>query len=423
MKRVGNFRSTVQRIFPVFNLFLIIYALLTITISADGVPFSQDRNPNLRFISPKITDTYSYSPEFKTSGMSPQELDSAINSIIQKNYLPGVAVAVIKGDKVIYSKGYGYARIETGQKTTDTTSYMLASVSKTFTGMALMQLWEAGAFDLDDDVNDYLPFSVRNPNYPHLPITFRMILTHTSSLRDNWDVMYSTYHPGDSPIPLPYYVENYFVAGGEFYNENKNFYQWSPGVAYTYCNHGLVLAGYLVEAVSGIDLNQWCRDSIFTPLDMRQTAWFFSELNSNNIAMPYNLNMYQLESIGHFGYADWPAGQLRSSALDLAKHLRLFMNYGQVDGVRLLDSTTVAEITTIQYPNIYTHLGLVWFNFDYWGCSTWMHDGGDQGVATYISFCNEYKTAVVVLTNISNHSAVSSIKQLLFQFSEQGIHL
>jgi len=348
---------------------------------------------------------------------SAAEVDSFILRTMQTYHIPGVSACIAKDGRIVWTGSYGHAIIEQDVPVMDTTLFMLASISKTFTGAALLQLWEAGLFDLDDDINDYLPFTVFNPNYPDSVITFRMLLTHTSSLRDNWDVMFSTYVYGDSPIPLGEYMEEYFTPGGVYYSSSMNFYGWAPGVAWSYCNEAFALIGYLVETISGIPFDQYSQDSIFTPLSMHKTSWFLSNLDTNNVAMPYYWNGSTYIPQGYYGYADYPAGQLRTNCLELARHLIAFMNYGWIDTVRILDSTTVSEMTTIQYPGINSSQGLIWFH-NYIGSRwVWRHGGGDAGVSTLASCCFEESTAVVVLTNGESFSGTSLITNKLFDFA------
>jgi len=151
------------------------------------------------------------------------DLDSFILATMNTYHIPGVAACVVKDGRIIWTGAYGHAIIEQDVPVADTTLFMLASISKTFTGAALLQLWEAGLFELDDDINDYLPFAVFNPNHPESVITFRELLTHTSSIKDNWEVMLSVYAWGDSPIPLGDYVEGYLTPGGEYYSATANF--------------------------------------------------------------------------------------------------------------------------------------------------------------------------------------------------------
>jgi CubicO group peptidase (beta-lactamase class C family) len=337
--------------------------------------------------------------EKMAADIEPAELDSIIEEMLETDHIPGLAACLIKDDMIIWTGAYGYADIRRNIRVTDSTLFMLASISKTVTGTALLQLWEKGFFELDDDMNHYLPFPVVNPHYPDSSITFRMLLSHTSSLNDNWDVMNSTYVPGDSPIPLSEYVRAYFTPQGEFYSASRNFNTWPPGTRWEYCNHNFVLLGYLVETITGIPFDQFCQDFIFSPLGMNETSWFLANLDPDNVAMPYGYTNGKFIPYGQFGYADYPAGTLRTSTLQLARFLMTFIQDGRYEDVRILDSTTVQMMTTLQDPELSTMQGLVWFKGKVGDRWVWRHGGGDRGVSTLATFCPEDKTGVVVLIN------------------------
>ena len=111
-----------------------------------------------------------------------------IESIMESDNIPGLSVAVVKGEHIVWDKSFGMANIEQNIPVSDTTMFMLASVSKTVTATALMQLWEDDLINLDEDINSYLPFNVVHPDYPNISITPKMLLTHTSGIKDNWNV-------------------------------------------------------------------------------------------------------------------------------------------------------------------------------------------------------------------------------------------
>lgn len=346
------------------------------------------------------------------------EVNAYVLNTMNTYYIPGVAACVAKQGRIVWTGSYGYAIIEQDVPVADTTLFMLASISKTFSGAALLQLWEAGLFDLDDDINDYLPFTITHAYFPDYTITFRMLLTHTAGLRDNWSVMYAVYVWGDSPIPLGEYVEEYFVPGGEYYSVSGNFYNWAPGTRWSYCNEAFALIGHLVETISGIPFDQYCEDSLFSPLGMPRTSWFLADLDTNNVAMPYTWNGTTYVPEGYYGYADYPAGQLRTSSVELARHLIAFGNKGRIEDTRILDSATVEEMTTIQYPSINSSQGLVWFHNYAGGRWVWRHGGGDAGVSTLASYCPDENSAVVVLTNGGSHTGTELITNKLFDFAE-----
>jgi CubicO group peptidase (beta-lactamase class C family) len=343
-------------------------------------------------------------------------LDSLIQAEMAARHIPGVATCAIANGQIVWSAGYGWADIEDSIEVADTTLFMLASISKTITAAAVMQLWEHDSFHLDDDINDYLPFEVRNPNHPDSIITFRNLLTHTSSINDNWSVM--TYYPGDSPIPLGQYLADYLVPGGAYYDSSLNYNSWAPGSQMDYCNIALALVGYLVEAIAD-SFPIWCQDSIFEPLDMYETSWFLANLDTNNIAVPYHWQGTAYVPYGHFGYSDYPAGQLRTSSLQLARFLTAFQRYGMIDTVRILDSATVALMTTVQYPQLSQHQGLVWYESFLDGRWIWEHSGGDQGVITRMSYCPAEGTAAIVLTNGESFSGCATILDALLDYAAE----
>ena len=100
--------------------------------------------------------------------------------------------------RIVWSRGYGWANIASAAPVTPDTDFMLASISKTVMATAAMQAVEDGLLALDADVNAVLPFAVRNPGHPAVPITLRRLLTHTASLRDNWGIWDHFYSRGDS---------------------------------------------------------------------------------------------------------------------------------------------------------------------------------------------------------------------------------
>ena len=190
------------------------YAVMTTTfiILLIIVSFPQSQNLERRYIDRENKKVINETGLDKHTLIQPDNLDDYIISKMNYYNIPGLAACIVKDGEIYWTGTYGYANIEDSVEVSDSTLFILASVSKTITGVALMQLWEKGLFQLDDDVNNYLPFEVHNPNHPDSIITFRMLLTHTSSINDNWDEM--PYYAGDSPIPLGEYLENYLVPGG-----------------------------------------------------------------------------------------------------------------------------------------------------------------------------------------------------------------
>jgi CubicO group peptidase (beta-lactamase class C family) len=270
--------------------------------------------------------------------------------------------------------------------------------------------------DLDEDINDYLPFRIINPNYPGEIISFRMLLTHTSSLRDNWDVLdplYTLPEGGDSPLELQSYVKDYFTEGGEYYSSEENFAEEKPGESFSYCNMGYSLLGLLIERISGKSFSQYMQEDIFQALGMTNSYWFLKEIPHDNIARPHEIAPEkEPEVLNHYGFASFPDGQLRTTATDYAQVLKLMINRGKVNGATFLSEETVDEYLKIQYPKVAKHQALTW-NYNEFEAKSYVlfmprylftrnipaHSGYDPGVETYVAFDPKKKRGIIIFIN------------------------
>jgi len=328
-------------------------------------------------------------------------LDTYIRAKMAVAKVPGIAACIVKDGQVVWSSGYGWANLETQTAVTPDTVFMIASISKVVTGTSLMQLFEQGVFTLDGPVTDHLPFSVSNPNYPDEPITFRQILSHASSIQDNPVLLSAFYSEGDSPIPLGLYLENYLSPGGVLYGPNRNFYDYAPGTAVNYSNIGFALCGYLVEAITGVSFADYCTQHLFVPLQMNETSWFLRDLDETQLAMPYQYDFKTRKYVayGQYGYPDYPDGQLRTSARQLANFLIASINYGEFGSARILEQATAEEMRRVQYPELSSTTGLAWEYEEHNGETRLGHYGGDKGVTTAMWFRPSDGVGVIALAN------------------------
>ena len=272
----------------------------------------------------------------------------------------------------------------------------MASVSKVVTATALLKLYDDGLFSLDDNINDYLSFEVNTPNYS-TNITFKMLLTHTSGIADGSALDNQYYYGEDPQISLAFFVENYLVPGGIFYNASENFYDFEPGTQYEYSNEGNALIGLLVEQISGMDFNTYCKQNIFNPLNMNNTFWRLGEI-SQPIVKPYNYTNGQFEPIQHYTFSDYPNGGLRSTGIDLHKFLSAFVQNGISNNYQLLNTNTINSMATSQISSLDNEVGLHLFLLNTEN-NLWGHDGGEQGVSTIMAFNPETKVGAIILTN------------------------
>jgi CubicO group peptidase (beta-lactamase class C family) len=303
---------------------------------------------------------------------------------------PSLSACIIKGEEVIWSKGYGFYDLEKRKPATENTIYNIAQVTKSITGTTLMQLWERGFLDLDEDVNKYLPFTLRNPHFPDEPITFRMLLSHSSSLKDDipnnevygrsrsygW-VNFS----GDPPFSFfPYpWLEEHLIPSGKWYNPAHWSNQYKPGEYSFYAHINFAIIAYLVERISGEIFVEYCKENIFLPLEMYNTSFNLSELDIDNVAIPYyyqkevgeylQINNLSIDGEIHpskyWKILNYPAGGLYSTVSDLSHFLIAHVNNGVWNGVRILEKQTIEEMHRIQPPGnfnpmIQAYYGLSW---------------------------------------------------------------
>lgn len=283
-----------------------------------------------------------------------KEIDSLeikLTNISEESIIPGFAATILQGNDIIYSKGFGYSDVVNSHNFTPQTIHTIASISKTFVGVAIMKLVEDGKLNLDDPVNDFLPFTISSPHFPKTDITIRHLVTHTSSLNDDFDdgekrptqlIEQSRYSIDEMPkemaediyywdgttLPLEKYVAQIFTPTGKWYAKS-NFSDFKPGEKYEYSNEGSNLAALIVERVSGIPFAEFTQKHIFQPLNMANTYWEYKDLDST-ISKLYML--YEKENtskVFEFPRAidsGQPCGDLKSNGDDLSKYLIEMMN-------------------------------------------------------------------------------------------------
>jgi CubicO group peptidase (beta-lactamase class C family) len=319
--------------------------------------------------------------------------NDSIVRIMNLGHIYSLSACVIKENQIAWAGGYGHCNMDQNKQPTSDTIYLIASISKTITATALLQLYEQGLFTLDDAVNNKLNFPLINPNYPNNPITYRMLLNHTSSLATEPAAFYRVDYQSDPPS-LSSWLSDYFYPNGTF-----NIDAWSnypPGTRFDYSNLGFCLIAYLVELWSNESFNEYCKKNIFNPLDMQSTSFLLSELTQNDLAVPYiqayigkknEDNLYL--PLPPYSILFYPAGGLRTSVMDLSHFLIAHMNGGVYNDVRILNESTVLEMHNISsYGGRNLWYGLGWgISCDSKGNAQYMGHGGDlYGFITQMKF-------------------------------------
>ena len=332
------------------------------------------------------------------------ELDAYILDEMDYENLPGMSTLIVKGGEIVWVESYGMADIENDVPVSDNTAFLMASVSKLFMATAFMQLEEDGLIDLDEDINTYLPFDVFNPNYPNISITSKMLMTHTSSIADDWSSMDTHYTIGDPTITLEDYMEMYFSTSGVDYDAQNNFNNNLPGTDFDYSNMAADLAGYLVEVVSEELFSEYSNTYVFDELCMDNTSWYLSDFDTLNVARPYDWQGGQFDPYPHFGFPGYTSGLLRSNVLDIANFMIAYLQNGLFNNNQLLSEASIDEMLTFQVPDIDDRQGLNWYTEEIYlsgggVVDLWGHNGGEGGSTTELYINPDNQIGIVVLSN------------------------
>jgi CubicO group peptidase (beta-lactamase class C family) len=287
-----------------------------------------------------------------------QTIDQQLDSIAAAHDMIGSAVIFIKHDSVIVEHYTGKADFARNIPVNDSTFFRVASVSKSVTAMAVMMLYEQQLIDIYEDISLYLGYTVRNPNYPTVPLTVKMLLSHQSSILDGTG--YNQFLQATQQAPPVPDISGLITSSGNWFTPDCWRSTEPPGTYFTYANINYAILGTIIEKVTGQRFDQYVSQNILIPLNIEGSFNIYDLPDPDRIAVlyrkpagtwtpqtdnfsgilppPLNLNGYVP---GTNGLLFAPQGGLRITAPELAKIMRLLSNRGAVDGIRLLQDTTV----------------------------------------------------------------------------------
>ncbi len=321
-----------------------------------------------------------------------------LTQLMQDYPVMGLSVAVVKEGKVVHTQALGWK--EEGKEPLETTDlFRIASISKSFTATALLQLVEKKVLSLDDDVSSLIGFQIRNPKFPDTMITLRMLLSHTSSINDQ---------------------QGYFTLDALHPEKNANwqgaYNAYAPGKGYEYCNLNFNLAGAILEKYSGLRFDAYIQENILQPLGL-YGGYDVDQLDKSRLATLY---AYQRDSAKFIaspaayvskseelkiyvpGYSTpifSPTGGMKISAPDLAKYLLLHMNYGKVGTTRIISTANAKAMQTPLSTD--ENYGLALWKTDVLlpGVELVGHTGSAYGLYSALFFNPAEKYGFVVISN------------------------
>lgn len=260
-----------------------------------------------------------------------QFADEFFNRPEIKENMAGAAFAVVKGDKVLVNKGYGYADVKKKLPVDpERTVFRVASISKVITATAVMQLAEQGKLGLDEDLSAYLG-DARIPNQTNAPLAMKHLLTNSTGF-DYGDTPESTTTDLARDASLKQYVM-----------DNLPTVIRKPGEYYRYDNLGFTIQGYVIEEVTGKSFGAYVQDHIFKPLGMANSDFRLTPQMVKQLAVPYNLIDEAIPTYATIP-TELPGGGMLSTSSDMAKFMMAHLNGGKHGNATILKQETVADM-------------------------------------------------------------------------------
>jgi CubicO group peptidase (beta-lactamase class C family) len=339
--------------------------------------------------------------------------DDYINKALRDWEVPGMAIAIVKDDKLLLAKGYGVRKIGEATAVDERTLFAIGSASKAFTAASIAMLVDEGKIKWDDPATKYLPGLQMFDPYVTRELTVRDMLTHRSGLERGDLLWYGTEYDRDEILRRVRYLKP----------------SWSMRSRFGYQNIMYLAAGQAVATVSGKTWDEFVRQRIFTPLGMSSSSTSISALKTeNNVAAPHAkfdnkvqpISWRKIDNIG-------PAGSINSNVVDMAQWVRLQLNQGTFKNERILSSGAVKEMhmpqTVIRLEGIaekvhseshFLNYGMGWFLQDYRGRKIVHHGGNIDGMSALVAMMPEEKLGLVILTNMNGSTVPTAIMYRIF---------
>ena len=398
-------------------------------------------------ISSCVTRRNTYSEEFiKTQN----GLTEKLTKISTQSAFNGFGVALTNDKEVLYQNGFGLANVEIGEKYTENTIQNIASVSKTFVGIAILKAQELGKLKLDDPINKYLPFKIENPKFKDIPITVRQLVTHTSSIHDNEEylnrawVLYDTINLEKSlkidigkckfsapmtEVTMGDFLINVLTENGKWIRPNT-FKDYKPGQIFEYSNMGTTLAALVLEKATGEIFDEFTEKYIFKPLKMESTGW---GLRSIDLKKHSRLYIDKQTAYPFYMCVTYPDGSVITSSNDMSKYICELMK-GYTGKGTLLSKNSYKELFTQQLKeenfierstSEYSDEHNIGILMGFGSTGNFGHTGGDPGMFSVIWFDKITRTGryFIINTDWDDNNSGKTQKEIYELLDEYSIKL
>ncbi len=340
-----------------------------------------------------------------------QELDGLAAEIERMRHdwaIPGVAVVVVQDDRIAFAEGFGVREIGGTDPVDAHTVFAIGSTSKAFTSAAMAMLIDEGGIGWDDPVSDHLPdFRLSDP-YITRDLRIRDLMSHNTGLMRGDRLWYAS---GRSPEEILHQLRHQPVA-------------LPLRSTFQYNNTTWIAAGRIIETIAGMSWNDFMASRIFRPLQMTRSTTRLESLNRlDNVATPHVVRMDgSVEAIPYRNIDNvGPAGSINSSALQMARWIRLQLGGGAFEGERLISEEAIEETRTGQmivrktegWALIFPEsdllaYGLGWFLSSYRDMTLVSHGGNIDGMTAFAGFVPRRNYGIVILTNLNGANTFTS---------------
>ena len=339
--------------------------------------------------------------------------DDYVNKAMKEWEVPGLAIAIIKGDQIVLAKGYGVRKIGEPSPVDERTLFAIGSSSKAFTAASVAMLVDEGKVKWDDPVTKYLPgFEMYDP-YVTRELTVRDLLTHRSGLQRGDLLWYGTELDREEILKRTRFLKP----------------SWSLRSTFGYQNLMYLAAGQLIARVSGKGWDEFIRERFFVPLGMTASSTSINALKTaNNVAAPHTkveqkLTVIPWRNIDNIA----PAGSINSNVVDMAQWVRVQLGEGTFQNQKLFSAAQAKEMHAAQtvirfelpysmyYPEAhFLNYGLGWFLSDYRGRKVVEHGGAIDGMRAQVALIPEEKLGLVVLSNMNGSGLPTALMYRIF---------
>lgn len=264
------------------------------------------------------------------------DIDKYLNECMDKLHVPGMSIVIVKDDTILFSKGYGVESIDTNQPMTKNSSSAIGSLTKSFTAVAMLQLLEQGKVSLEDPVIKHIPWFKTLDEENSRMITIKMLLSNTSGLPTEVNVDKLFLSKETSNI-----AREEFIRSLSTYSLNEE-----PGLAYEYSNAGFVVAGYIIEKVTGMTYENYIEENILKPLDMDRSTTKLENFDNLNVLYGHTAGINtSIVSNKLYNIIGTPAGsELRCSASDLGNYLVMLLNDGVYKNKQIISKESINRL-------------------------------------------------------------------------------